>query len=205
MPARYPKRGRGFTLIEVIIASGIFLLMLTAIYQCLVLSLRLYHKVRDASEIQAETLRVISHVERSLSGAAVSTVQINPSPLDAVQDRYILFVSAQSDEVYFEESPADGKPVWQRIICFYVVPEPNGRFSLVRKDQKLPLPLSTTLPSALPTKDQMKNDASLPAEVLTRHLTDVAFGDSASISLKLSLLSESNNGLTIYTRVATHQ
>ena len=205
MPALNPKRAGGFTLIEVLIASAMFLLMMTALYQSLVLAIRLYQKVRDASEIQAETLRVLSRLERSLAGAAASTIQVNPSPLDPVRNRFILFVSAEPDQVYGDVDPTNGKLEWQRIVCFYVAPAPNGRFSLLRKERKLASPLTSVLPSLVPSEAQMVSDPSLPTLNLTSNLVDVSFGDSSSISLKISLRSEFNNGLTIYTRVTTRQ
>ena len=196
-----PRR-KAFTLIEVLIASAIFLMMLTAIYQTLLLAIRHYHKIRDAAEIQGEALRVLNHVEGALSDAAAATVKINPNLLADIRDRYILFVSAEPPGVYFDADATDGKPKWQRIVCFYVVERASDKhLLLMRKDKMLPTPLSTALPGSLPTRDDMKNDPSLPTRILTDNLTEVAFGESTSIAFKLGVLSEKNNGLTVYTRV----
>lgn len=189
------------TLIETLIASAMLLMMLGALYQTLVLGLRFYQKTRDAAEIQQETLKVVAQVQTSLQSANAGSLTVLPPPLpgpSSPRTPALIFVSAQSDDPYFRNDSATGKPLWQKFVCYYCKDLPDGRLSLIKSE--IPISPAATTPPTLPDIATMM--AAPKQQVLSEAVSGVNFGDSSSVLLSLSLTSSQQNGIRITSRVA---
>ncbi len=192
------KSKRGLTLIETMIASAILLMMLTAIYQTLVLGLRFYDKTRDAAEIQQEGLRVVAQLERAVQSANAVSVEVFPAPLPSPADPAmpaLAFVSAETNHGFFE-ADANGAPNWQKSVMFYCQPKSPGLFKLFRSE----IAIVPATPIAPPLAAVTAFLGSSSQTVLSESVSGVQFGDSSSVVISVSLISPRKNGITISTR-----
>lgn len=186
---------RAFTLVELLISSVILLMMLGASYEALVLATRYHQKLADSSQIQQETMAVLSRLERSISGASAESLEV------AADKASIRFISARSNGEFFDLDPATGKPVWHRWVGFYL----DGT-TLVWKEA--PIAASTTLPAFFPSLTDLPTDVTARKVELSSQVRSVFFEDGAStISIVLETRSPArkSNGLTVLTRVHLHQ
>lgn len=189
---------RGLTLVETLIAMGLFGLVLTATYSCLVLALRYQHKTEDATGVFQQALVAMNKMEQSLALASPKSVVIASSP-----EIGFCFISAAppSGPLRVHYTPGSGAEVeWQKAVCFYV-----------RKDQGVPIlemkqkPLAsptTSLP-ATPSVDAMMSDRQLTAVRLARNVTELTVTSDASAELVLRVQGRNKavNALTLYNRL----
>lgn len=90
------NRKRAFTLVELLISSAILLLMLVACYEALVLASKYHKKLADLSQIQQETMSVLSRMERSISAASAESLEVS-ADLTAMR-----FVSARDNGEFYD-------------------------------------------------------------------------------------------------------
>jgi prepilin-type N-terminal cleavage/methylation domain-containing protein len=192
------KSQNGLTLIETMIASAILLMMLTAIYQTLVLGLRFYDKTRDAAEIQQEGLRVVAQLERSIQSANSASLEVFPAPLPSPADPSMPalgFVSAETNNGFFQSNAA-GAPTWQKSVLFYCQPKSPGLFKLFRSE----IPILPATPTAPPLPAVGSFFSGPSQTMLSESVSGVQFGDSSSVLITVSLISPRKNGITITSR-----
>lgn len=189
------NRSRGFTLIELAISSAILLLMLFACYEALVLARKYHQKLSDSSQIQQETMSVLSRIERNLVCASAESLEVSPD------NTAMRFISARTDGDFFDLDPATGRPRWRRWVGFYL----DGS-SLIWKESTIAP--STSLPGFFPSIDDIKLDTASRQVVLSKQVENIFFEDgSTTITIKLVTRSSApkSNGLTILTRVHLSQ
>lgn len=189
------SRKRGFTLIELMISSVILLLMLGAAYEALVLARKYHQKLADSSQIQQETMNVLSRLERSISAASAESLEVSPD------SSAVRFISAHTDQEFFDLDPTSGGPRWQRWVGFYL-----DNTTLIWKEQTIAA--STALPASFPTIDAIKLDTSARKVDLSKQVHSIFFEDgSTTISIVLETRSKTqkSNGLTVLTRVHLSQ
>lgn len=188
---RAASRNRtGYTLVELLISSGLLLLMLGGAYQALVVSSQYQKKLQDTSQIQQETMTVLSKLQRALAAASAESIEVSPD-LQSIR-----FVSAENDQGYFR-AHSSGSPLWQRWICCYQ----DGN-QLVRKEDGFPS--TPTVPLTLPLIDDIKLDTSYRTTVLSKQVQSVQFLDGATtLVIRLQTLSSARrpNGQTQFLTV----
>jgi type II secretory pathway component PulJ len=180
----------GYTLVELMISSGLLLLMLGGAYQALVVSSQYQKKLQDTSQIQQETMTVLSKLQRALAAASAESIEVSPD-LQSIR-----FVSAENDQGYFR-AHSSGSPLWQRWICYYQ----DGN-QLVRKEDGFPS--TPTVPLTLPLIDDIKLDTSYRTTVLSKQVQSVQFLDGATtLVIRLQTLSSARrpNGQTQFLTV----
>lgn len=188
------RKTRAFTLIELLISSVLLLLMLGGAYQALVLARKYHQKLADSTQIQQETMSALSRLERSISAASAASLEVSPD------STAVRFVSAQTNNEYFDLDNTTGAPRWHRWVGIY-----HEGTSLIMKDA--PIPPSLTVP-VFPDIDAIKADPSAHKVVLSEQVRSILFEDGAStISIVLETQSKARltNGLTVLTRVHVGQ
>ena len=169
-------RARAYTLVELIISSGLLLLMLGGAYQALVVSSQYQKKLQDSSQIQQETMTVLSKLQRALAAGTAESIEVS-TDLQALR-----FVSAENSQGYFQ-AHSSGSPLWQRWICFYL--EGN---QLIRKED--PFAATPTVPTTLPLIDDIKLDTTYRKTVLSEQVQSIQFLDGATtLVVRLQTLS----------------
>lgn len=189
------NRRRAFTLIELTISSVILLLMLFGCYEALVLARKYHQKLSDSSQIQQETMSVLSRIERNLACASAESLEVSPD------NTAMRFISARTDSDFFDLDPTTGSPRWQRWVGFYL-----DATSLIWKESSIAP--STSLPGFFPSIDDIKLDTTSRKVVLSQQVESVFFEDgSTTITIKLVTRSSApkSNGLTVLTRVHLSQ
>lgn len=187
-------RRRGFTLLELLISSVLLLLMLGSAYQALVLARKYHQKLADSTQIQQETMSVLSRLERSISAASAQSLEVSP---DSTAIRY---VSAQTNDEFFDLDNTSGAPRWHRWVGVYL----DGT-TLIMKDA--PIPPTTSVP-VFPDFNAIKLDPTAHRVNLSEQVRSILFEDGAStISIVLETQSKAQrtNGLTVLTRVHVGQ
>lgn len=180
---------------ELLISSAILLLMLGAAYEALVLARKYHQKLADSSQIQQETMSVLSRLERSLSAASAESLEV------ALDSASVRFISAQTDQEFFDLDPSSGGPRWHRWVGFYL----DGT-TLVWKEQTIPA--SSTLPASFPSLDDIKTNTTARKVNLSQQVRSIFFEDGAttvSIVLETRSSLQKSNGLTVLTRVHLSQ
>ncbi|MBS2039900.1 prepilin-type N-terminal cleavage/methylation domain-containing protein [bacterium] len=189
------NRRRGFTLIELVISSVILLLMLFGCYEALVLARKYHQKLSDSSQIQQETMSVLSRLERNLACASAESLEVSPD------HGAMRFISARGDNEFFDLDPTSGTPLWHRWVGFYL----DGT-SLIWKEATIAP--STSLPGFFPSIDDIKLDTTARKVELSKQVESVYFEDGATtITIKLVTRSAApkSNGLTVLTHVHLSQ
>lgn len=189
------NRKRAFTLVELLISSAILLLMLVACYEALVLASKYHKKLADLSQIQQETMSVLSRMERSISAASAESLEVS-ADLTAMR-----FVSARDNGEFYDLDATTGAPKWHRWVGFYL----DGT-TLVWKEA--PIAASTTLPSFFPALTDIPMDTTARKVELSQQVHSIFFEDGAttiSIRLETRSAAQKSNGLSVLTRVHLSQ
>ena len=169
--------------------------MLGASYEALVLARKYHQKLADSSQIQQETMNVLGRLERSLSAASAESLEVAPD------SAAVRFISARTDQDFFDLDPTSGTPRWQRWVGFYL----DGT-TLIWKEQTIPA--SATLPVAFPSIDNIKLNTTARRVDLSQQVRSIFFEDGAttvSIVLETRSSLQKSNGLTVLTRVHLSQ
>ncbi len=180
------KPSRGFTLLEVLIASSLLLLMLAGSYQALVLA-RAYHlKLGDTSQLQQDTMTALSKIERSIESASALSLEVYDTDTSGIR-----FVSAKSDNGFFDVDPS-GRPMWTRWVGIY-----QELRNLVYREQGFTP--SSTVPT-FPTLADIRLNTTARRELWSKQLESLYFIDGAStITVELETRSSAPkpNGLRV--------
>lgn len=192
MPAS--TRKCAFTLLELIISAALLLMMLTGAYQALILARQYHLKLQDSTQIQQETMTVLSKLERTISAAAAGSLEVYDLDPSGVR-----FVSARNDSGVFDLDAA-GKPRWVRWVGIY-----QENHDLILKDQ--PIPPTSTIP-VFPDMDAIKANTTARRLVLTHQVKRILFEDGAttvSVSLETESSAQKSNGLRVLSRIHLSQ
>lgn len=164
-------RPRGFTLLEVLVSSASFMLVLGVIYGLFILGSQYFRAASGSVEIQQSSITGMNRMQKELMETDISSVAYYP----AASPPGITFLSPRNGSGQYILDPASGAPRWGKYICYYVGPDPsNGALlALYRKEQVLGIPLSAPTRSAMaPAGFQALSN---PASILATSLTGVAF------------------------------
>ena len=167
--------------------------MLAACYEALVLASKYHQKLADSSQIQQETMTVLSRLERSISAASAESLEV------AADGASIRFISARNDSEFYDLDP-NGKILWHRWVGFYL----EGT-SLIWKEASINP--STSLPAFFPALTDLPTDPARKV-VLSDQVQRVLFEDGAttiSIVLETRSPARRSNGLTVLSRVHLSQ
>lgn len=124
-------RGRasalGMSLAELVIASFLALLLMTATYELLIPGLRAWTVSNKRSHVRQTTLLSLNRIARDLTASCVESVLVRPGALTdptsgATEEAYgMSFLSALDDSGRIRQQ-ADGSIIWQRYEVVYLDP-----------------------------------------------------------------------------------
>jgi len=121
------KKGRGVTLIEVFLATGIFAILASTIFYIYVVSARSWIKVRKKVEVKESAQIVLSRIERQIRASSIDSVEVKPNhtiTLAGVTDA-ISFLNAIDPNTGMTEYDLDGNMSWKKYIIFYLADDPR--------------------------------------------------------------------------------
>ncbi len=125
-------RSRGTTLIEVIIATGIFSVLTLALFAVMQFGIRSWKNIESRSAVQTQLRKVELYLLEDLKRASFRQLRVDDmpaswspgSPQDLVgrpcSGSAVWFLSAMNDEGDFFHRDDQGHPVWQRNILYYL-------------------------------------------------------------------------------------
>jgi len=177
------------------ISSVILLLMLGACYEALVLATKYHQKLADSSQIQQETMNVLSRLERSISAASAESLEVS------ADNTAIRFISARGDGEFYDLDATTGSPTWHRWVGFYL----DGTTLVWKEAQIAP---TTTLPAFFPSLVAIPTDTTARRVELSKQVRSIFFEDGAttiSIVLETRSPAKKSNGLTVLSRVHLSQ
>ncbi len=147
---------RGFALIEVIVASALFMVLSGLIFSFFSYGARSFQHVNSKHGLQMDALRVIESLQTELKRSALGSVTLrNDSTRAALVDGetvsrdVVNFATLQSwqdrtNSINFDLQT--GVPKWNRYLTFYATTEPEGQLIRHRVDPnpppETPLPIS---------------------------------------------------------------
>lgn len=156
---------RGTTIVELLIAMGVALVILTATYQLFLHSRRSYEEPRAAMQIEEELMQVVGLLQRELAETDLQTVRSFPSPTHPSEPPGLSFESPR-DTLELLTVGDLGIVRWQKYVYYTLVADPTtaGGALLIRKEgplsdqgaplagdsgRRIPLP-SSQVPSVAP-------------------------------------------------------
>ncbi|MCE7871833.1 hypothetical protein DYH09_15845 [bacterium CPR1] len=126
---------RGATLFEVIITTGVYSLMVIAVFLILRGGLRAWHNVESRQKAQRDLRRVHLQVLEDLKAASSSGLDFKPwgqGKFGAANGDALWFLSSKVPETYpapyaraFARNPSNGEPLWQVNVLYYAVVPDN--------------------------------------------------------------------------------
>ena len=198
------RRERGISLIELIVASGIVILLMVEVWGLVRAGGRFYLRARGQTDIQRNSLLALRWITKDLSeGSAISfreyTTDGTGGQASNVTRAGIVFGSPTDDagRVHYDET---GRLQWSSVIGYYI--EPSDR-ALYR--QKLPLAAPQNFPPII-NNDSHSTDhlAARPApRLVARNILSIETTQGPSdISVKLHTRDqEIGYGITVQTRL----
>lgn len=157
---------RGFTLVEMIISSGLLMLLLTLVLAVYLTSHRVWAKGSNSQEVLGDAGVVAGYLDAELQRSTYDSVSISP-------DKQALVFLTAKDENGHTSATVDGRPIWNRWMLYYV----NGS-SLLRSSKLWTAPASDrTNPLKLENLESKPLSEYLDGRgrALTRRLESVSF------------------------------
>jgi len=112
----------GVTVMELLISSGLFLLLTTALLSLFLNSIEAWTQVEDRTGLISQTERMFSRVIRELESSNSATVEFTSAPfIFSFASPFPLESATGGDS--FEVLPATGALQWNKYLVFYHDPE----------------------------------------------------------------------------------
>ncbi len=117
--------GRGWTLVEVIVASFVGMLLLTATYELMVPGLRSWAASNVRSHLRQNALAVLARVAHDVKMSSIDSLVVLPGkwtdPESGVEEEAcaITLMSAFDDAAQLRQRE-DGTAIWQKYVVFYL-------------------------------------------------------------------------------------
>ena len=133
--------------------GALLLLVLGMAYSGLVLSQRYYRQSEVSVRVQQQAVLAIRRLVGDLGGTPGAGFRSGNDGL--------VFVTARSTGGTVTYDSSSGRPLWRGLVCYYV-----SAGDLLRKQRGLTP--SPTLPDPMPALADLRDDPTLPAEVVAR-------------------------------------
>lgn len=124
------------SLIELLVTIGLMSIVVTGAFKVFQEGLQLFRANQGATDAQASAIRTLSRIDAELVNADPELVQNYSSPnLSGV-----VFASPLDDNGAVQFHPDTGKIFWQKLVCYYLVPNPSNpaKGKLYRKEERIP-------------------------------------------------------------------
>lgn len=125
---------RGMSLLELLVSIGIMSVIMLGAFQVFIEGLRLFRTNQAATDAQGAALRTLGALTAEMVNAKDDLIAIHDSP------EGVVFASSidANGKAKFDENT--GKIYWQRLICYYYVPNATepGKGKLIRKEMTIP-------------------------------------------------------------------
>lgn len=189
-------RSRGFTVIEMLVVSGLMLVLLGALYLVFALGLRYSRQAHVYSHLQQQSALALQHLTRELSNALPDQFESSPGVLTGTPASYTAIPYAwfpstglpAPSNVIAAYDQVSGSLQLQKWVCFYL---DAGNAELVRSEQTFtggPVcqPLGTLSPT--PSLALFQGCGGLQRKVLARSITrlDIELGDGNNCHIELT-------------------
>lgn len=127
-----PRRRRGATLTEVIITTGIFSLLVLALFAVMKYGIKSWRNIESKNTVQTQLRKVELFLLEDLKRASFDWIRVKNMPplwvagsskaLTGVEAHgpAVWFLSAMDQDATFFTRDAEGKPQWQRNVLYYV-------------------------------------------------------------------------------------
>ena len=149
------KRLRGFSLIELVFAMGIFGIISVLIFAFFRFGTRSFARANEKHGLQTDALRVAESLQLEMKRTNRSSVRIeninDTSDGEAVRRDVVSFISLQDWKAKGDDHNFDRltrAPLWNRYVVFYATSEDIGRLVRLRADPNPAPNAPTKIPSA---------------------------------------------------------
>jgi type II secretory pathway component PulJ len=191
---RNSSRERGTTLVEALVYTALFGIVLTCIYWVLVASMR-YYRIADSSvELQQNGMSAMTAVTQDLSESMSATVY----DLDAAPPKGIIFASPRNrtstgdiGNSYIYDNQK--RLLWSKWICYYIAQNKTGEYTCLYKKEYWKCAANTgefepAASSSYRTTTAFKDDPSLKPRTVAKYVKDIQFIQTGNlIDLTLDL------------------
>ena len=131
------KKNKGFTLLEILIATAIISLLLTGITMVLIRGAEIFNKTRTKGSIQGKAISAFGLISRELMETDIRSVyRLKNYSGFPVMISFLSAVEVDGTEVHYDSD--NGKMEWQKYIIYYLTPDPNssvpGNNILIRRE-----------------------------------------------------------------------
>ena len=195
---------KGFTLIEVLISTGILSLILVACYALIVFAVRWNAKMGDTVETYQRALQASTRISYDLGAGSQSTFLYDAEGFAVA--------SARPAAGPFQLDPS-GRLLMQKWVVYQLVDEPNSLNSKTLYRNEIPIDPPVTKTELMdgtpePTYLNLKDTLTTPGSIQAENLTDfqIEGGASANVLFKVegntkNDLGEKVNSITIRSRI----
>lgn len=181
-------RKKGFTIAEILVYSGIALLVMLLVYGAFQGGVDLQSRADAQVDIQDSTREILLKMGKELEESNTLTVAVYTSP------QGIVFGSPRDpgDQLQFD---SDGYITWYKYICYYVDSDPTSPtgFSLYRKE--LPMAYPTTTPSTSSWDPDYFKVSSAYRKLISKNVSSLSFTVSNIITATLTVSKSGRGGL----------
>lgn len=184
----------GATLLEIMIASGLMLLIMGGIARLMTVGASYLSIQEVKAEISKDTTIAFLWLTRELRESDADSVKTAPNGVIFATPR-----DAHGDVVF----DSAGRMLWHQNICYYAG-QSQGMNALLRKSRLLAVPAIS--PPAVPSVDSLRLDTGAPTSVKARHVKSLTFDVTVS-PMEMTLFSEATSsrgrtyGMELKTRV----
>lgn len=124
---------RGFTLMETVIALGVASISVIGAYSLALVIEKHYRSSSAVSDVYRQSRIAMERMFRDISETSNETITITYDPYDAIS-----FASARDENGDFQSETYGAlnfsRPVWQKAIVYYTLPDNDGDKDLYRKE-----------------------------------------------------------------------
>lgn len=144
---------RGMTLVEIVVAMGVLMVVMTASLSIFLPSLGRFQKVDMEYDSQRSALLAVERVAQDLKEGRMSGVNYQPLP------NFLLVIPSPRDGLgVYRTTAADGTPDWQTWIVYWTVPDPHDATARSLRRAVMPGPVAIGTPFTPPAARMTARD-----------------------------------------------
>ena len=178
---------RGTTLIEALVYTALFGLVLSCIYWVLIASMRYYHIANDSIELQQNGLVALSTITQELSESQANSIYSFSDP-DG-----IIFASPRNSSNQFTYGSLTQKLQWSKWVCYYVGSN-GGNNYLYKKEYFKQTPEETpVVPTDHDTVAEFAGDSDLSQRTVCKYIDNIQFTLTGEVVTINALFKKSPN------------
>jgi hypothetical protein len=175
---RHKKPSRGTTIIEVLVYTALFSMVMTGVAATFTAGNRWYATARAVITVEQDAHNVPYRVSQEMMESNLSAIAFYPSSASPYAVRGVVFVSPRNPAAgnAFGLNPLTGRARWYKYVCFYVAQDPQTPSALaVFRKEWVPSGFSA---DARPTRcvndtTWFKNNNALRAQIVAHNVQPV--------------------------------